>query len=294
MRRLSPLKRRAFACCVSALVCVLSADWSLTAGQNPFKRDVKYRSFEDQAGRFELEWPERDWKLLPTGEGSLAVFNHKDGAALFVNRVQLREPMTPDEINLMPETELDRLKRQEPQTKDFKSDMFEGKAGRGVLIKFPRLGRAPESVVQSRSSWAGNCIVCTASCPSPFPEVRTDHHAHDSVVQGVGGPVRSPSTVSRLTRPACGITCPRAGTHPVRRPFLSCSFAQRWITLRFSRAFHVGRDVDCEVRVDDAGVSRRHVLVAFEDGHWRLSDQGSSNGVFVDGQRVETVSIDDP
>ena len=64
-------------------------------------------------------------------------------------------------------------------------------------------------------------------------------------------------------------------------------------TLRFSRPFHVGRDIDCDVRVDDAHVSRRHLLVAFEDGHWRLRDQGSSNGVFVDGLRVETVSIDD-
>ena len=91
--------------------------------------------------------------------GDLAVFNHKDGAALFVDWMELLEPMTPDEINVMPETELDRLKRQEPQTKDFESDTLEGKAGRGVLIDDPRLGRAPESVVQYRSSWARSCIV---------------------------------------------------------------------------------------------------------------------------------------
>ena len=159
MRRLSPLKRRVFACGVSAIVCVLLADASVTAGQGLFRREVKYKSFKDQAGRFELAWPERDWKLLPAGGGSLAVFNHKDGAALFVNRVQLLEPMTPEEINVMPETELDRLKRQEPQTKDFKSDMLEGKAGRGVLIGTHGLDGGRKRSCNTRSSWARTCIV---------------------------------------------------------------------------------------------------------------------------------------
>jgi pSer/pThr/pTyr-binding forkhead associated (FHA) protein len=61
---------------------------------------------------------------------------------------------------------------------------------------------------------------------------------------------------------------------------------------RFSRSFHVGRDRDCEVRIEDARVSRKHVLVSFENGRWRFRDQQSGNGVFVNGRRVETASID--
>ena len=61
---------------------------------------------------------------------------------------------------------------------------------------------------------------------------------------------------------------------------------------RFSRPFHIGREHDCEVRIEDAHVSRKHVMVSFENGQWRLRDEQSGNGVFVNGRRVETASID--
>ena len=63
--------------------------------------------------------------------------------------------------------------------------------------------------------------------------------------------------------------------------------------LRFSAAFHIGRDHDCDVRVNDVHVSRKHIAASFEKGIWRLKDLNSANGMFVDGGRVETVSIDD-
>jgi hypothetical protein len=63
-------------------------------------------------------------------------------------------------------------------------------------------------------------------------------------------------------------------------------------TSRWSRPFHIGREHDCEVRIDDGRVSRKHVVVSFEDGLWLLRDRQSGNGVFVDGRRVETVAID--
>src|SRR4029453_16761387 len=63
--------------------------------------------------------------------------------------------------------------------------------------------------------------------------------------------------------------------------------------LRFSAAFHIGRDHDCDVRVNDVHVSRKHVAASFAKGIWRLKDLNSANGMFVDGKRVETASIDD-
>jgi len=63
-------------------------------------------------------------------------------------------------------------------------------------------------------------------------------------------------------------------------------------SFRFSQSFHIGRGEDCEVTVDDGHVSRRHVHVSFSDGRWHIRDLNSSNGVFVDGERVETASID--
>ena len=61
---------------------------------------------------------------------------------------------------------------------------------------------------------------------------------------------------------------------------------------RLARTFHIGREQDCEVRIDDGRVSRKHAVVSFEDGHWLLRDRQSGNGIYVDGQRVETVAID--
>src|SRR5262245_1049444 len=63
-------------------------------------------------------------------------------------------------------------------------------------------------------------------------------------------------------------------------------------SFRFSRPFHIGREHDCDVHIDDPRVSRKHAVVSFGNGQWRLLDLRSGNGVFVDGERVETVPID--
>ena len=63
---------------------------------------------------------------------------------------------------------------------------------------------------------------------------------------------------------------------------------------RLARTFHIGREHDCEVRIDDGRVSRKHAVVSFEDGRWLLRDRQSGNGIYVDGRRVETVAIDAP
>jgi membrane-bound lytic murein transglycosylase D len=64
-------------------------------------------------------------------------------------------------------------------------------------------------------------------------------------------------------------------------------------TERFTEAFHVGRDHECEVQVEDVHVSRRHALVTPEDGIWTIRDLQSRNGIFVDGRRRSTADIGD-
>jgi hypothetical protein len=63
-------------------------------------------------------------------------------------------------------------------------------------------------------------------------------------------------------------------------------------SFRFTRPFSIGREQQCEVRIDDPLVSRKHVSVSFGNGRWRLRDQRSGNGLFVDGVRVETATIE--
>jgi membrane-bound lytic murein transglycosylase D len=61
---------------------------------------------------------------------------------------------------------------------------------------------------------------------------------------------------------------------------------------RFAQAFHVGRAKDCEVRLQDGEVSRRHLEVSWDEDAWTLRDLGSGNGVFVDGEQVDVLTVD--
>jgi hypothetical protein len=48
----------------------------------------------------------------------------------------------------------------------------------------------------------------------------------------------------------------------------------------------LGRGTEADVIVDDAGVSRRHAEIHIAGGRVRVIDLGSTNGTFVDGERV--------
>jgi len=48
----------------------------------------------------------------------------------------------------------------------------------------------------------------------------------------------------------------------------------------------VGRSRDCDVVLDDAGVSRRHAQIRPGPDGWTLEDLGSTNGVRVNGEQV--------
>jgi hypothetical protein len=53
----------------------------------------------------------------------------------------------------------------------------------------------------------------------------------------------------------------------------------------------VGRSRDCDLVVEDPNVSRRHAELTREDGTWQIADLGSTNGVKVNGRRVDRVPL---
>jgi hypothetical protein len=55
----------------------------------------------------------------------------------------------------------------------------------------------------------------------------------------------------------------------------------------------IGRSRDCEITVDDANVSRRHAEVRPSGDGWQVVDLGSTNGVKVNGRRVEQATLRD-
>ncbi|GAA3649297.1 FHA domain-containing protein [Streptomyces chitinivorans] len=58
-----------------------------------------------------------------------------------------------------------------------------------------------------------------------------------------------------------------------------------------SRSYTLGRDPQGDLVVDDARVSWRHATLRWGGGSWLLEDHGSTNGTYVQGQRVQQTEV---
>lgn len=54
--------------------------------------------------------------------------------------------------------------------------------------------------------------------------------------------------------------------------------------LKPGRRYHLGRGSNCEVRILDLKLSRKHAAIEFLDGGWKLIDLCSTNGCRLDGE----------
>lgn len=50
----------------------------------------------------------------------------------------------------------------------------------------------------------------------------------------------------------------------------------------------IGRDVNNAIVVDDSFVSAEHAMLTFRGRAWYVEDRGSTNGTWVNGQRVDS------
>jgi hypothetical protein len=53
----------------------------------------------------------------------------------------------------------------------------------------------------------------------------------------------------------------------------------------------IGRSPDCDIFLDDVTVSRKHALLVGEGGRFRIEDQGSLNGTFVNKKRIDSAPL---
>src|SRR5580704_12720940 len=61
--------------------------------------------------------------------------------------------------------------------------------------------------------------------------------------------------------------------------------------LQAGSAYRIGRDPQADIVVSDARVSWQHATVERHASGWQLQDAGSTNGTFVERQRVRQVAI---
>jgi hypothetical protein len=135
--RRHPALALAVACCVLAGQHVAAAQFLGLFGD----KNIKYKMFKDPAGRFELEYPTKDWSPQPTGGSAIAILSPKDRTAtVVVDLSKLTEALEPSEVATNAQIELESLKEQQPNAKNFASEIVEGKAGRASLIRYARNG----------------------------------------------------------------------------------------------------------------------------------------------------------
>ncbi len=94
------------------------------------------------------------------------------------------------------------------------------------------------------------------------------------------------TVVSRTTR---GPVAPATTSNPSSRyPLLDIDGTRYYLT---GEATTIGRGTEADIVVDDTGVSRRHIRLEVTDHGTILTDLGSTNGTFVEDQKVGEATL---
>jgi hypothetical protein len=109
---------------------------------------------------------------------------------------------------------------------------------------------------------------------------------------GMAASDEAPARPAKARRKASPTPAP-AGSFP-QRPRLILSVGDEESAYFLTHAVTViGRASDCDVRIEDSGVSRRHAEVRYSDGRVGIVDLGSTNGLTVNGKPAERVELKD-
>jgi len=103
------------------------------------------------ADGFQVEWPKKDWMLMPAaGSLSLVVVSKKGDALVVVERTALNQPLEPADItDLFAQLESDAIKERQPSAAELQSKVIDSGEQRLVAVQYSRPGMTgPERVRQ--------------------------------------------------------------------------------------------------------------------------------------------------
>jgi hypothetical protein len=110
--------------------------------------------------------------------------------------------------------------------------------------------------------------------PRPQPPAQQEEHGQTMIY----------STSARLQRP---LEEARAEVRPQR---VLLALGDRRLIVPANGGV-IGRGRDCDVVLDDAGISRRHAEIRPGPDGWTVADLGSTNGVLVNGRQVRGAQL---
>jgi membrane-bound lytic murein transglycosylase D len=88
------------------------------------------------------------------------------------------------------------------------------------------------------------------------------------------------------------MTTRRVSLLPLRPIFVSYTGSSEAEPRSFTSAFRIGRSSACELCIRNDFISRIHAEVVPENAHWYIQDLNSSNGLFINGKRVDRALLD--
>ena len=103
----------------------------------------------------------------------------------------------------------------------------------------------------------------------------------------VAGPTEAPPTAAPAA-PAAPAAAPAVMTADA--PWLAFGDATYPLHGRLTR---IGRGADSDIRLEDPGVSRNHAEIRVEGDSATVVDAGSTNGVVIDGKRVQQAPLEE-
>jgi hypothetical protein len=65
-------------------------------------------------------------------------------------------------------------------------------------------------------------------------------------------------------------------------------------TVRLAASMTIGRAPECELRIDDTYASQQHARLFARNGSWFVEDLGSTNGTFVNDQKLAAPAMLQP
>jgi hypothetical protein len=107
--------------------------------------------------------------------------------------------------------------------------------------------------------------------------------ARDEASQGESGHTMVYSAAERLAQPL------EERAHAHQATALLIGSGKRMVV--GARGATIGRSRECDIVLSDPNVSRRHAELRPRGGAWVLSDLGSTNGVSVNGRRIERPQV---